>query len=314
MEKEFGRLAKWAQENESGEDRPPVKFIDAIRPGHAMFKKYISIPGKVDTGFGTEPRCFCVDEGEQGADRKKCMHRRRKMKATEIAICLSHYCVYQDMIKNNLQWAMICEDDIRFSEGFSEMMDVVIGSGKIGGGLDDIWVTGEPVMICLGGRNQPGEETRWKKKAGGGRFKMHRSQKAIYSNYCYLINYAAAELLVEHFWPIVRPEDSYKRWLSNQGLLVSYVIRPSMIQELSAGINSGRPIFHRLSKANNLDMVPEMRGSEEASLGVEVKGGVRMRKKDPIENDKRSVRVNARGKERILITTGRFGRRTKKEK
>jgi len=297
MLKEFDKLTKWAKNS----NRPHVEFIEAISPGHTLYHKYMGMSGKIDTSFGEGPRCFCVDGGEEGADRKKCMHRRRKMKATEIAICLSHYLVYQDIIKNNLQWAMVCEDDIRFSEGFSEMMDTVIGRGKI----DDIWVSEEPVMICLGGRNQPGKLN--------GKFKMHRSQKGIYSNYCYLINYPATKLLIEHFWPILRPEDSYKRWLSNQGLLISYVIKPSMIQELSAGINSERPIFHRLSKANNLAMVPEMRGSREASLGVEVKGGIRRLKQDKNNQDSNQGTKRQPKKERILITTGRFRRRGKKK-
>jgi len=301
MEKEFAKLDS---------DKPEIKFLEAISPQHSMYQKYIKMPGKIDTSFGNGPRCFCVDDGEAGADRKKCMHRRRKMKSSEIAICLSHYSVYLDMLRENLSWIMVCEDDIRFSDGFSDVMDRVIGDGHGSGhgkknkrriGDDRIWVSGEPVMVCLGGRNQPGE-------LGRGNFRIERSQKAIYSNYCYLLNYAAAQLLVDHFWPITRPEDSYKRWLSNRGLLVSYVMRPSMIQELSAGINSARPIFHRLSKASNLSMIPEMRGSQESALGVEVKGGIRMLKK----GERGSKGGEKKKKERILITTGRFGRRKSK--
>ena len=132
ISKEFKKLFG---ENGIGVD---WEFLEAVYPGHKMYQTLIGKKDKVDTTLGTGPRCFCL--ARKGEDGKLCTHRRRKLKAAEIAIALSHYLVYQRMIEEGWNWVMVCEDDISFMSGFGEMIDEVID--------DSIWVTDRPAMIC----------------------------------------------------------------------------------------------------------------------------------------------------------------------
>ena len=283
-------------------------FLEAVYPGHKMYQSHIGNKDKVDTSLGMGPRCFCL--ARKGEDGKLCTHRRRKLKAAEIAIAMSHYLVYQRVVEKEWNWVLVCEDDISFMSGFGEMIDEVID--------DSVWSADRPTMICLGGRNGEVGDLTGKGKGAGKGFSIGLSQKGIYSNYCYLINYSGAKVLMEHFWPITRPEDSFKRWMIHRGLLDGYVVRPSLVQEVSAGINSSRPIFNRLSRANNIGSVAEMRGGG-GGLSVEIKGGFRLLKERNGVKESREASVGGKVKrdgkvkrERKLITTGRFTRRVGK--
>jgi len=181
-------------------------------------------------------RCYCTD---------RCtVHRRRKLRPVEIAISLSHRKVYQKMIDENIQLALVCEDDIVFHRDFKETVNRLLAQvnlthvdKKCRELLD---LTSEPVIVFFGGRSDnPGLKLANQT--------IVPSTQGTYSNYCYLLNLAAARVLEDNFFPINRPEDSYKRYLIGLGLIKAYQVRPSLVGELSAGVNMPAK-FNRLSR------------------------------------------------------------------
>lgn len=198
------------------------KFINAVEVGHKECQMVL----KTKTENRVKQRCYC---------REKCRHRARRLRPVEVAIALSHYNVYQDMIAHDYDLALVCEDDIVFHPRFNEIITDLFTSDKIDQLLSDT-----PYIVFLGGRRDNPNLERTDQQ-------LLRSKTGSYSNYCYLINYSATKKLVEDFFPIQRPEDSYKRYLINQESIKCYQMVPSLIGELSTGVNL-RPIYSRLSR------------------------------------------------------------------
>jgi GR25 family glycosyltransferase involved in LPS biosynthesis len=145
---------------------------------------------------------------------------------------MSHLSAYKSVIEKNREesFTLICEDDIEFHPNFTKIITDINLEGDIE----------RPIIVFLGGYpDNPGLSLSGQT--------VSKSKKGSYSNYCYLINKKACEVLVNNFYPISRPDDSYKRWLINKGLIDCYQIRPSMVSELSAGVNN-EPKFKRLSR------------------------------------------------------------------
>lgn len=211
-------------------------FINAIHPRHSEHRKKYINPKFVDQGWN-QPRCYCI---------QKCVHRQRKLRATEVAISLSHNNIYSNIVNNKYKWSMVCEDDLVFCKGFCDIVNTMVPS--------EVWkhhayqITEEekdredlanaesgerPIIIFLGGAN----DNMRLEKTSVDLFKFIRMSRGIYSNYCYLINLEAARFFSRKFYPIVRPEDSFKRYWISKGRLDCYRISPSIIAELSAGTN-----------------------------------------------------------------------------
>ena len=220
-------------------------FTQAIHPRHSEHKRRYTNPRFVDQGWSMS-RCYCVNE---------CGHNPRKLRPTEVAISLSHYNIYQRIARSKLKWAMVCEDDLIFCKNFCQIINHVIPKDIWDGkfilldsdeetkeevlerknrldpeGIDE---NNRPIIIFLGGKN----DNLNLKTNNPGEFELLRMPYGIYSNYCYLINLEGAKMLVKKFFPINRPEDSFKRYWIGKGRLDCYRISPSLIAELSAGTN-----------------------------------------------------------------------------
>lgn len=201
-------------------------FITAIHPKTLEYHKVINDLKKVNK-LALQLRCFCIDI---------CEHKPRKIRPTEIAISLSHLKTYKQIIDNNDHWALICEDDIQLVQNFNLILQSIIPS--------DIYNNQEQsIIIHLGGSM----DNFGLKIDTPDKFNIHIQPLGSYSNYCYIINNKAAQTLIKHFFPITRPEDSYKRYLILKKKIVSYKVSPSLVGELSAGRNL-KPIYSRLSQ------------------------------------------------------------------
>lgn len=213
MEKQFSKY------NFSG------RFIKAIHPGHRVFKKRYHNSKWVDQSWD-KSRCFCVND---------CDHRVRKLRSTEIAIALSHFSVYEEIGKNKDSWSLVCEDDLVFNENFCDIINRVIPKS--------MWKTEEPCIIFCGGSkdNHRMEITDVRE------FSYKSMPNGCYSNYCYILNYEAAKLFHRKFFPINRPEDSFKRYWIGKGRVKAYKIKPSIVGELSSGTNFNS-VYNRLSQ------------------------------------------------------------------
>jgi len=200
-------------------------FIDAIHPRHSEYTKKYRNSRWVDGSTNTK-RCFC---------QKPCIHKTRKLRPTEVAISFSHYNVYHKILRSEDRWALVCEDDVKFIHNFSEILNHVVPK--------DIWNCTHPSMMFCGGTHNDNYDLKMDNKK---KFKYQYSKSGSYSNYCYILNKEAAKLLIKKFFPINRPEDSYKRWLIIRGKIDCYRIMPSVVAEMSAGRNT-KSIYQRLS-------------------------------------------------------------------
>jgi len=213
-------------ENEFKEINSTVTFITAISPLH---KEYTALHKTNKVDKGVHYRCYCLEE---------CKHYPRKLRETEIAISMSHYKAYHKMVEDNVQLGLIIEDDIQFHSDVIEIIKHMYTE------IEKCML--EPCIIFCGGRNNPNLSINDLNK-----FQLIPKTTGVYSNYCYIINNSGAKKLVKHFYPINRPEDSYKRYIISKDILKCYHLIPSIVSELSAGINA-KPVFDRLSKKESI--------------------------------------------------------------
>ena len=197
-----------------------VVWISATRPDD------LSAYEKNNYDRKSGPRCYCLN---------KCGHRYRKLRLVEVAIAISHRQVYQKIVDQDLDLVMVVEDDIVFHSEFNQILDRLLNKSIIANLLSE-----QPWIVFLGGRsNNPGLIKNNQK--------IVVDQIGSYSNYAYILNHAGAQLLLDNFFPIMRPEDGYKRYLIGAGQLNCYQVSPSLIGELSAGVNQPAK-FTRLSR------------------------------------------------------------------
>ena len=199
-------------------------FVSAVHPKTKEYSNHIKNLSRVDSGL--DRRCFCL---------KECQHKKRKLRPSEIAISLSHYHVYRKMIRNNDYWALVCEDDVVFVKNFVNIINRSIPL--------EIWEDNTPHIIMCGGA----VDNYGLKKNEVDRFRLVGMTSGCYSNYCYFVNFYAAQALLKHFFPIKRPEDSFKRHLIWRKKITCHRIQPAVVAELSAGRNLP-PVYKRLSR------------------------------------------------------------------
>lgn len=215
-------------------------FVRAVSIKHKEYLNLIKKPAnKLKNSSGLR-RCFCTTE--------VCEHKARLLRPVEIAINLSHYHVCRKIVKNEDYWAMVCEDDIRLHDNFISIINSVVPR--------HIWESDQPVMINCGGFS----DNYNFKVQNVGEFGMEENPNGAYSNYCFLINQKAARVLLKYYFPIARPDDSFKRHLIKKGLLKCYRIRPSCVAELSAGRNA-KPIYARTSNNKSLVITSSLAGN-----------------------------------------------------
>jgi len=235
-----------------------ASFTQAIHPRHPEHRRRYNNARWVDPGW-TMSRCYCIH---------RCEHNARKLRPTEVSISLSHFQIYQKISRKKQKWALVCEDDLVFCKNFCDIINQVVpskiwkhqlvseferdetGVDRYVGGYQEVDDDNEeeerPIILFLGGAS----DNPKLKITDPDCFEFVRLQKGNYSNYCYLINLAAARFLVRKFFPINRPEDSFKRYWISKGKIDCYKVSPSLIGELSAGTNMPA-VYNRwsLSKA-----------------------------------------------------------------
>lgn len=139
----------------------------------------------------------------------------------------SHLKIWEDIAKNQYKLALICEDDIKFTENAFTTLTKLL-EPKL---LDSLLNYEDPILLGLGSLHNPKRHEPWNKKC--------RWEKTdVLCNPCYAINGAAAEELLKSC-DINRPErainlpsDTYLHIHKGQEFQ-KYVAIPQPIYDLS---------------------------------------------------------------------------------
>lgn len=217
-------------------DTLSLSFVTAFSPKDSLFKKIKNNPKKVINNK-ILPRCYCIADVCNN-------HYSRLLREVEIAISMSHLRSYKRLLKHNDKIAFICEDDIIFIPNMLDILKKVLHS------IYDLLMSETPIIIFCGDNSNNNNQNLAIRDPS--KFSLVLSETGVYSNYAYIINKAAAYTLKHNVYPISRPDDSYKRYLICKGIIKAYQIVPSIIAELSSGVNSPA-IYNRLSKEATLE-------------------------------------------------------------
>jgi GR25 family glycosyltransferase involved in LPS biosynthesis len=224
---------------------PSIIFIKAISPNDKTFNNIRTDAKKIDNGY--IPRCYCFS-GDNSLCKK---HAPRSLREVEIAISISHLQTYQLLLKNGDKLALICEDDIILLSNTVNILSKLLEPIK-----DDLFSDKPIIIFCGGAKNNKGL-----KVTDPSQFMLKSSENGVYSNYAYILNNAGAQVLKKNAFPINRPDDSYKRYLIAKNKLVAYQIVPSLVAELSSGVNSPA-IYNRLSKKTSIEALERCLNNE----------------------------------------------------
>ena len=120
----------------------------------------------------------------------------------EIGCGLSHYSIYRKMIEENLDAVCVLEDDVILEENFKEQLEYTLKS------ID----SAHPQVFLLSNHTAETSDIQ----------EIRRSKGDMYSE-GYVINRAAAELLLKVNYPMIVPCDHWGRWVKFFGLELFHV-------------------------------------------------------------------------------------------
>lgn len=144
----------------------------------------------------------------------------RALSKSEIGCALSHINIYKHMIDENIEQAVIFEDDSQIEEGFSSVLENINRFPK------------DWELVLLGYYSDPITEKcsrsslRYRKKVTG----LHQTVRPIehaYGTHGYLINQKGAKKLLKKLSVIKKPIDHYT---SDDNNLNLYAVYPRIIQ------------------------------------------------------------------------------------
>jgi GR25 family glycosyltransferase involved in LPS biosynthesis len=232
--KEMLKMLKTIKSSDSG-NYLSIIFIKAISPTDKIFKIIRSDHKKVNNDY--IPRCYCLPPKNSLCRR----HPARPLREVEIAISLSHLQAYQMFLQNEDKLGLVCEDDVVLLPNIINILSEVLEPIK------DELLSDRPIIVFCGGtKNNKGLLI-----TDPSHFTLRPSKNGVYSNYAYILNQTAAQILKQKAFPINRPDDSYKRYLIVKNKITAYQIVPSLVAELSSGIN-GPAVYNRLSKETSV--------------------------------------------------------------
>ena len=159
-----------------------------------LCKKYNLNYHFIDAVYGKELSDNEIDEVYNLKDSIK--HCRRALTKGEIGCALSHLKIYRYMVENNIQQAIIFEDDIEIKDGF----DDVVGSLEI---LPKDWE-----LVLLGYLPNFKIYKKSQKKINND-FSIVRFANVVFGLHAYLINLKGAKRLLNQLTTIAEPIDHY---------------------------------------------------------------------------------------------------------
>ena len=153
------------------------EFFDASSPSSPEFREIVENPARIKRG----PECF-------RCNRKRCNCENNYLTDFQIANWVSFIRVWQHIVDNNLQFVLVCEDDIVFTHQFQRIVFPLLTNRTFKHyGIS----TTKPLLIGLGGPYHPGKHLS-KRPA-------HLKRQNVMCNASFCLNQAMARMFLEHF-------------------------------------------------------------------------------------------------------------------
>lgn len=193
----------------------------------------------------------------------------RELSRGEIGCALSHKMIYEKMLSENIENALILEDDIFFDENLIKILDLESG-------FDEKWE-----LILLGhhtgySRDVDTRCSVWNRQQLDDKFTLARPCEKAYGTYGYLINKNGAKKLLSVLDTIVKPIDYYT---GDSKYVNLYVVIPAPIQ-----------IYEDFSEANNMEKRKALITSASETLTLKNLVAKIIRKYDFINNMKNDLK------------------------
>jgi GR25 family glycosyltransferase involved in LPS biosynthesis len=134
--------------------------------------------------------------------KKNLLKPSAKMNAIEVAIAISHYNLFQRMVNNNLDYALILEDDIKVNPNFVTRVNNILND------LDEQDVKFSILYLWNGHWSEEPKNAHKYTEAGGYPI-LHETQGYNAGGVAYVISRKFAEFMLRKAYPIKYPQDLY---------------------------------------------------------------------------------------------------------
>jgi len=154
--------------------------------------KVCRIPCILGKKFTTEELCKMIDDG--------IISKRANMTPIEISINMSHYNCWKSLVDSKLEYALICEDDIEVKSSFVKDVNSILDALEIDFSILHLW---------NGNWNHTKSKMKNVIKINE---KLQIMKETVPYNAgatCYIISKKYARFLMDHFFPIRRPQDIF---------------------------------------------------------------------------------------------------------
>jgi len=175
-------------------------------------------------------RLMSEDVLERHVDRIKAEKEYGALAKAEIGTSLSHIYIYREMVKRNLPYAVILEDDVCLDSGFARLLQ----SGSADA-LESLFDASVAVMIQLSHVNRA--YRRPEKSLGSTAYAAVRPYGAVWLTSGYFITLAAAKQLADGLYPVWAVADYWGRF-QQLGLVELWALTPNAVWESSEAQNS----------------------------------------------------------------------------
>lgn len=156
-------------------------------------------------------------------NEKKAIHFYGKaLTRGEVGCALSHLGIYKKMIDENIDKALILEDDIILEKYFLEELSV-LDRKKLNNDILLIGQSDENIITKL-----------WREKLDNN-FALHRLANSGYGAYAYMIDMRAAEKLCALNFPVKMPADA---WAFFSKFINIYVVEPNLVNPIGEKLTS----------------------------------------------------------------------------
>ena len=168
-------------------------------------------------------RLIPESELAQHFDAERAEYEYGPMSRAEIGTSLSHLSIYRHMVEQQIQYAVVLEDDVQVASDFCRVLSQ----------LSSALAWADPAMVQL----TYVERAYTKSAQALGERRLMRPHGGVWSTSGYFITLAAAQNLLNALYPVWAVAD-YWRNFEAKGLLTLYALTPNLVWESELSLAS----------------------------------------------------------------------------